>query len=339
MTPDPLAVPPGSPIAPPAGGATGPRRAVAVFLENRPFFGAILAHVPFLWELRQRRPGDRILLFSPFPEARLLVELGVADEVRPYRRGGLGVWRAVRAARPAAVFNLRPASVAIDLAAGLSGAALRAGFRSPLGRWLYSRALAHDTTVYRPRKYLALLGDGPARLDAYFRAAAARAGVPPSPGRCLAVLPGGGAGEVKRWGIDNFLRLCERVADADPGLRFRFVLGPQERELEAAVHASAVAARSDLLVDRPVPELAAAALGAVGAVGNDCGPGHLFQMAGCPYACVMTNHDGRAPERILEWVDAPNRPFAVTTETPADIREVPLEAVLHKTVQIVRGGR
>jgi ADP-heptose:LPS heptosyltransferase len=334
----PLAVPP---AAPPAARSAVPPAAppVAVFLENRPFFGSILTHVPLLWELRRRRPADRILLFSPFREARLLVELGVADEVRLYRRGGLGVLRQLRAARPAAVFNLRPASVGIDLAVGLSGAALRAGFRSPLGRWLYSRALPHDTTVYRPRKYLALLGDSePAPLDAYFRAAAARAGGPPPPGRYLGVLPGGGAGAVKLWGIDNFLRLCERMADADPQLRFVFVLGPQEREMEAPVRASPLAAKSAVLVDRPVPALAAAALGAAAAVGNDCGPGHLFQMAGCPYVCVMTNHDGRAPERILEWVDGPNRPFAVTTETPADIRAIPLEAVLNKTVQIVRRG-
>jgi ADP-heptose:LPS heptosyltransferase len=129
------------------------------------------------------------------------------------------------------------------------------------------------------------------------------------------------------------------VAESDREIRFLIVLGPQEREMAAQVRASAVATRCDLLVNRPVPELAAAALGAAAAVGNDCGPGHLFQMAGCPYACVMTNHDGRAQERILEWVDAPNRPFAVTTDTPADIRAIPLEAVLHKTMQIVRRSR
>ncbi len=55
---------------------------IVVFVENRPFFGAILVHAPFLDELRRRHPGARLVLFSPFAAAEMLVRLGLADAVR-----------------------------------------------------------------------------------------------------------------------------------------------------------------------------------------------------------------------------------------------------------------
>ncbi len=80
-------------------------------------------------------------------------------------------------------------------------------------------------------------------------------------------------------------------------------------------------------MDRPVAELAAAAFGAIGAVGNDCGPGHVFQMCGCPFACVMSDHDGQARARIAEWIDTPNLPHAVASEPGRAIDTVPVDHV------------
>ncbi len=310
---------------------------IVVFVENRPFFGALLVHAPFLHALRARHPGARITLFSPFAEAELLVRLGVADEVRLYSKNVLRTSRALRAERADAVYSLRPYSLRTDLAIGASGVPGRMGFRSWLNTMLFTRTVPLDTAIYRPRKYLLLLPGVDARaasLEQWLHAPDRSPTLQPETwGRYVGVLPGGGAGEFKLWGIENFLAACEKLASRDPALQFVFVLGRPEAPLRERVEASPVAARSRCLVDESVPTLAAVARHAVAAFGNDCGPGHLFQMCGCRYACVMANHDGTAPARIAEWVDEPNRRYAVTTAGVADIRTIPVDEVVEQVVR------
>ncbi|HEY5997727.1 MAG TPA: glycosyltransferase family 9 protein [bacterium] len=319
--------------------------AVAVFLENRPFFGALLAHAPLLWELRRRHPGRRIVAFAPFEEAHLLRDLGAADALVRYEPSFRCVRSHLRELRPEAIYLLRPYSFWLTAAVGLQPARPRAGFRTRAGRLLLSRAVPHDVSLYRPRKYLALLPDldhRSAPLDGFFRELAAgadRAALPPDP--FVAVLPGGGAGAFKLWGVERFLAVCHRLAGADPRLRFLFVLGRAEEHLLPAIEAALGADRARVLLEAPVATIAAAALAAEAAVGNDCGPGHVFQMCGCPYVCVMSDHDARAPQRTLEWLDAPNRPLAQVSPPGAPITAVPVEPVAAavQRASALRAGR
>lgn len=319
-------------------------RTIAVFVENRPFFGALLVHIPLLHALRARHPGARIVLLAPFEQASLLVKLGCADEVVPYARGSFDVFRKVRHLAPDAIVQLRPASRGLDFAAGLQRAPERLGFDSFLGRRLYTRAVFHDTSIYRPRKYLTLLESREAALAAplgdWFRAEIARTGAAAAGGRdTLAILPGGGAGDFKRWGLASFLALATRLAAREPALSFAWVLGPQETELAGAVRSSPLAPRSRYVVDRPVAELAALAFAARGAVGNDCGPGHVFQMCGCPFTSVLSDEDGKVADRLAEWIDGPNRARAVVSARGAAIASVPVERVEESVVTMLAENR
>lgn len=314
---------------------------LAVFIENRPFFGAMLVHAPFLHALRERHPGSRIALFAPFAEAEFPVGIGLADVARLYSKDVGQILGALRAERADVVYSLRPFSLRLDLALGLSGVPERVGFRSWLNAPLFTRTIRHDTSIYRPRKYLTLLpggGAGAPALDDWFRAQASTSPLRPETwGRYIGVLPGGGAGEFKLWGIENFIATCEALAAHDPDLQFVFVLGDREVHHRERIEASSVAGRSRCLIDEPIPALSRVAMGAVAAVGNDCGPGHLFQMCGCPYVCVMANHDGTAQQRIDEWVDTSNRPFAVTSAAPADIKTIPVDEVVGRVVRAMEG--
>jgi ADP-heptose:LPS heptosyltransferase len=138
----------------------------------------------------------------------------------------------------------------------------------------------------------------------------------------------GAAGDFKRWGAERFLALCERLAAAEPALRFAWVLGPQEADWRPRIASSTVALRSEVLFDRPLADLAAAAFAATAAVGNDCGPGHVFQMCGCPFACVVSDHDREGPLRAAEWLDAANLPFATLSRPGEPIGTVAVEPVL-----------
>jgi ADP-heptose:LPS heptosyltransferase len=305
--------------------------AIVVFVENRPFFGALLVHVPLLRELRRRHPGRQVHLLAPFAEAGLLCELRAADALHRYGRGWAEVRRLLQQLRPGAVYLLRPTSLRLAALVGLCGAPERVGFRSAGGGLLLSRSVRHDVGVYRPRNYLSLLPELPAEtmpLGGHFRelaAAADRTLLPRAP--YVAVLPGGGAGDFKLWGVERFLQVCGAPAASERELRFLFVLGRAEAHLRAAIEAALPADRFSVLVDASVATLAAAAFGARAALGNDCGPGHVFQMCGCPYVCVMSNQDGQAAGRVAEWVDAANHPFVQESRRGEPITAIAVEQV------------
>jgi ADP-heptose:LPS heptosyltransferase len=318
-------------------------RTIAVFVENRPFFGALLVHLPLLHVLRVRHPGSRLVLLAPFPEARMLVGAGAADEALEYRGSFAGALAALKRVRADEALLLRPASRGLDLAIAAAGVPVRTGFASWLTRALFTHVVPHDTAIYRPRKYLTLLLPRQealaAPLDSWFRAEAHRATLPAAAWqRTLAILPGGGAGEFKRWGIERFLALAERLAVLDPALRFAWGLGPQEAAWRERIVGSPLAARFEVLFDRPPADLAAAAYAAVAAVGNDCGPGHVFQMCGCPFACVMGDHDHEGAIRAAEWLDAANRPLASLPGAGEPIGAVTLEAVLDRVRAALAAG-
>jgi ADP-heptose:LPS heptosyltransferase len=317
-------------------------RPIAVFVENRPFFGALLVHVPLLHALRERSPGARIVLLAPFSESRMLVELGVADEAIEYR-GFADVLKALQRVRPHEALVLRPASRGIDLAVRAAGVPVRVGFDSWLARGLYTHVAPHDTSIYRARKYLTLIQPRAealaAPLESWFLAAAHRATLATAAWRrTLAILPGGGAGDFKRWGAERFFTLAERLAAEDAALRFAWVLGPQEAQWRARIAGSPLAARSEVLFERPVPDLAAAAFAATAAVGNDCGPAHVFQMCGCPFACVVSDHDGEGAIRAAEWLDAANRPLASLPAAGQPIGAVGVDAVRGRAREALAAG-
>lgn len=309
----------------------GGSQSIVVFVENRPFFGALLVHVPLLRELRRRYPARHIVLCAPFAEAGLLCEIGAADSLHRYDRGRAEVRNLLRELQPEAVYLLRPYSLWLSAIVGFCRAQQRVGFRSGGGWLLLSRAVRHDVSVYRPRKYLSLLPALPFEtmaLGGHFRelaAAADRTGLPRQP--FIAVLPGGGAGDFKLWGVERFLTVCSVLAARERGLRFLFVLGRGEAHLRPTIESTLAADRASVLIEAPVATLAAAAIGARAALGNDCGPGHIFQMCGCPYVCVMSNHDGRAASRAAEWVDTANRPFVQTSQRGEPITAIPVERV------------
>jgi len=318
-------------------------KTIAVFVEKKPFFGAIVVHIPFLHALRGTYPGAKIVVFSPAASMELLVKAGAADEFVLYDWNFSGVRRTVRRIAPELVFVLRPASRWLDIAVASCRVPDSVSFHSWLGRLLYSRAVPEESGIYRARKYLTLIMEKEAArtipLDGWFCAAAKRAELSTaSLGRTLAVLPCGGAGEFKRWGEERYLELCGKLAARDPGLNFAWILGPQEAGLAGKISSSGIASKSRILSSADMPDLSAAAFASAGCVGNDCGPAHIFQMCGCPFTCVMSDYDGRGARRADEWIDAPNRPFTVFSRTGEQISSVKVETVLDAVLKMPAGS-
>ncbi len=103
----------------------------------------------------------------------------------------------------------------------------------------------------------------------------------------IVLMPGGGAGDYKRWPIEHYVALADLLkATLMPQASFCFVLGPDEAEQHRWLQSLG---RSDFvyLMTRPLSDIAKAVMGAKLVVANDCGPSHLAQFAGVPYVGVF----------------------------------------------------
>jgi len=103
----------------------------------------------------------------------------------------------------------------------------------------------------------------------------------------IVLMPGGGAGDYKRWPIEHYVALADLLKSTlVPQASFCFVMGPDEAEQYRWLQSLK---RSDFvyLMTRPLAEIAQAVMGAKLVVANDCGPSHLAQFAGVPYVGVF----------------------------------------------------
>lgn len=103
----------------------------------------------------------------------------------------------------------------------------------------------------------------------------------------IVLMPGGGAGDYKRWPIEHYVALADLLKSTLAAqTRFCFVLGPDESEQYRWLLSLE---RRDFayLMTRPIADIAKAVMGAHLVVANDCGPSHLAQFAGVPYVGVF----------------------------------------------------
>jgi hypothetical protein len=123
---------------------------IAVLVPNKPFWGARIVQVPFLWALRKAWPGEEIRLHAPVGEAREFLGWALADSWRPYGRAGgpgaLGLVRALRAEEADRVYNLRRKSGACVLATALAPGS-RIGFDEGLGARRLHERRAYDSHI------------------------------------------------------------------------------------------------------------------------------------------------------------------------------------------------
>jgi ADP-heptose:LPS heptosyltransferase len=312
-------------------------RHIGVFLQNRRTFGTLVCHIPFLSSLRRYFPAARVTIISPFAGAQLLVDEGLADELRIWPPQPRQQYRLFRTLDADMLLTLRPVSIFIDLLVGLSRARVRSGYRTAVSRFLFSSTSPRDLAIYRPLNYLRVL-DGLGiqhSLTGYFEEAARRASVVFDPRDELYCFMPGGDGPHKRWGIDNFIALAERIRGARPAARFVFIVGPKEADLPRDIRASATASASVLLETPALATIAHAVLASRVTIANDCGPSHVAQLLGRPYVGLFANDRGQADRLVREWFFA--RPGAcwVSPSVGADINEISPDIVYGRMLSVL----
>ena len=307
---------------------------VAVFVPDKPFWGARIVQIPFLQALREKFPRSEVRLHAPVAEAREFIAWGLADSVREYRRSGrppdfLGALADLRAARSDAVFNLRRKSTGCSLVTALAGGRRTGYDEGPFSRFL-DDAVPYDSGIYMSARYLSLLENGARggrddRSIPLFRSwMEAQLPRRQAPRRVLFLVSGSREG--KKWPLESFLRIVPSVEEAARA-KVAFVLGPRERAEGDRLRGEGV----EVLDSPPLPERLARIDASPLVVANDCGPSHLAQLSGRRFLGIYVPRFG-AP---ADWFLDKENSDLVVAEDGRGLESVEPEHVLDRAVALL----
>ncbi len=254
------------------------------------FMGGQIVSYPLLYALHQHLPHARIRVVARDP-------VGTAYTTLPWpvefvqAKGWLEHFRAI-GRHTELMMALHYTSERYGVLAALARPRLRLGFAN---RRFTDRVWTHhwdkDFNEYLGVANVQLLRqvfdiDIEQNARACFQAIAAGACVVVTR-QDIVLMPGGGAGAYKRWGLDNFLALTGLLTQRfGSDLTFTFVLGPSERaEYDRLLALALPGVR--LMMTRPLADIAAVCLHARLVIANDCGPSHVAQSACVPYVGVF----------------------------------------------------
>lgn len=264
---------------------------VVVFIRSMQFLGTQIVSYPLLYQIKQFWPDCHLRVVAQDNVGKHYLSLPWVDEFVQADRFG-AVYRALHSSDDLMIV-LHFASDKYGAAALLKRPKYRLGFKNKrITDFIWTHSHRKDFAEY--------MGLGNMKVLAAFKqfdpersahdcvvAIGAQCGAnPPEPAEVV-LMPGGGAGEYKRWPVEAFVRLADLLKPSlRSGVSFCFVLGPDEaKEYEWLLSLE----RDDFkfLMTRPLPEIASAVLQARLVVANDCGPSHLAQFSGVPYVGVF----------------------------------------------------
>jgi ADP-heptose:LPS heptosyltransferase len=322
------------------------QKAIAVFSHNKPFFGATLVQFPLYQHLRKNYPDHIIKVYSPVQEADLFIKYGLADELEVYQKSAFrNYWtlpRSIKKLRPAIIINCREFSEQINIIVGLSKAPQKIGFKpNSITRAFYNRTIPYSISTYRGSNFLNLvyLLDLKKRFEfdeikTLGNASSLQFDIHR---KNICLIPGGGEGEHKRWGIQNFLALCQRYLAREKNTCFNFILGFKEEEYIEEIKKTLPAENINILFKIQIGDMVKAILQSNVTVANDCGPSHLAQMCKVNYISIWGWEKQQPYERIGEWFLPHAKAAYVVAEKDQSIKTVAAEKVLPILTEMAAG--
>ena len=263
---------------------------VVVYIRSMVFLGTQIVAFPLLYQIKQFWPDCHLRVVGQDDLAKHYESLPWVDEY--VRANRLKQNYRALGRKPDLVIALHFASEQFSLVSLVKGVKVRVGFRNGrISDIFWTHTYKKDYSEYMGAANLKLL----AAYRPFDIAVAARACVAAiaeqrdqTPEAADVVfMPGGGAGEYKRWPVERYVELADKLRQRmGNDTRFCFVLGPDE-QLESDWLQRLNRDDFVLLANRPLPELAWLALQARLIVANDCGPCHYGQFAGVPYVGVF----------------------------------------------------
>lgn len=334
---------------------------IVVFVRSRPFFGAQLVMFPALYQLKQWWPHKRLRVVARDDLRKLFESLPWVDE---FVHAPTALTELAALDRQCEVFvDLHPSSEWHALAALLKHPPCRIGYRNGrVGDLVWTHALPFDAREYRALHFLHLLqayrpfdalraahgcveslaaalpahagtASGTSRVDGAqgTRPMAALETGPvggrlPHP-RVVTFMPGGGAGEFKKWGMQRFVALADGLAE-DAETAFNVILGPAEQE-EARMLRDMHRPDFRVVMSPSLSELARIIVASDLVVANDCGPSHLAQCAAVPFV-------GLFDEDKPEWFWPRRDACCLVPEPGCGLQSLPVPRVVETCRVLLR---
>ncbi|UYV19130.1 hypothetical protein K1Y77_00065 [Halomonas qaidamensis] len=257
-------------------------KCIAIFLHNRPFFGAYVVHIPFLVAVKERYPNATLVGVSKNSGADFLVEAGFINALEVI--DGFGTDSLSRKYKFDIGFNLRPSSVGTSLQMLKLRIPYRIGFKKFGALYTYSVPL--DVTNYRADLFLSLLGvTSTLDITPYLKNDIESAGVL---NNRIVLAPGAGGGE-KKWPLTNYIQLARKISELRSE-EIAFLTGPkEEKEKEIlekegffVIHSPDVNALFSLINSCKI------------FISNDCGPSHVAHILGANQVVIFKKY-------LSEW--------------------------------------
>ena len=259
---------------------------IAVFVPSRPHFGNILTQLPFLCALKEEYPNATIDVWSKFEQSKLLLTVNAADALINYKKFSfITLINELNAQQYDIAYNLYSGSDKVHIAIGLSKIKKTFGHsNNKLHKCCYQKHLKINKGFqYIANSHLTLLN---AARDKHYTPRIIKSLVDTSTLKekmGLTLLPGGGAGDYKRWALKHYLATAEQIAMQHPELSvINWVLGPDEKYYEESIPTEISNIPTKIHHCPTVLSLIELALSSKLSIANDCGPTHIFQMLTVP---------------------------------------------------------
>ena len=241
---------------------------IAIFLHNRPFFGAYLVQIPFLVMLRKYYPDANLVGVSKNKNAILLVNSGFLDTLEVVEKREQ--FQLLKKYNFDAGFNLRPSSIAVAFQMLLLKIPYRVGFKK-FGAF-YTKSVPLDLTVYRANLFLKLLNvEDVSSIAPYFKE---NFSYNDDFSNGVLLAPGAG-GEEKKWPIEKYILLANRFIKNGEDKIF-FIIGPQEEKERELLEKKGF----KVIVNLDLNSLISLILSCKIFISNDCGPSHVAHILG-----------------------------------------------------------
>lgn len=293
---------------------------INVLVPNRPFFGHMSHQIPFYLYLRKQYPDAEITVWSKFKNSKMMLDLGVVDQLEVYGKTSLfPLVSKVRKNKAEVTFNLYTASEKAHIATLLSGSREKYGFcnSKTLAR-IYDLSLRFDKTrQYLGLNYMDLLnaiGQGGCNFSILHELADSELSQKKNEGYTVTLLPGGGEGGHKRWGIENYCQTVDSLFEGkSTPVTARFILGPDESHHTEAIHKHTKNCSVEIYQTPTVNQIVSLAQTSDIAIANDCGPSHIFQMLEVPLIMIFgwRTADFSPFHTMCEWYHSSENSWAV----------------------------
>ena len=287
---------------------------IVIFLQNRNFFGAQIAHIPLLENLRINYPDSKIYIVTKHSVSNILKELYLADEII-FEKGRSSLFTTYLNINPDISINLRRNSTFINLLVSLFNANMKIGFETFITKPFFTSQKKHLTEVYRAENYLNLING---KLCSEIH----------NINDEIILLPGAG-GKHKIWDLGNYLKLAHELQLEYTNHKISFVLGKAEADLVEKTKPF------HCHYNLPIHELVNKIKRSKLIIGNDCGPSHIAHIYNKPRIILFSNEFNDADKVIKEWFRPTKNSIALVGEVNQSINSILYNSVFQAAFKLL----